>query len=101
MGSRFLILSDAWYGKWILDAKPLKATFCYMSSVIRISEKLAQEARIRSNLERRSMTAQIEYWAMIGKAAEENPDLPFSFIRESLLAIEEMRQKGAEEYVFG
>lgn len=72
-----------------------------MSTVIRISKNLAQEAKIRSVVERRSMTAQIEYWATIGKAAEENPDLPFSFIRESLLALEEMNEKGKEGYVFG
>lgn len=77
------------------------ATFYYMSTVIRISETLAQEARIRSGIECRSMTAQIEYWATIGKAAEDNPGLPFSFIRESILAVEEMKEKGKEEYVFG
>ena len=35
------------------------------------------------------MTSQLEYWATIGKAAEENPDLPFSFIKETLLAMED------------
>jgi hypothetical protein len=34
---------------------------------------------------------QIEYWSRIGKLAEENPDLPFSFIQETLLAIEESK----------
>ena len=72
-----------------------------MSTVVRISESLAQEARVRSAVERRSMTAQIEYWATIGKAAEDNPDLPFSFIRETLLAVEEMKEKEKEAYVFG
>ncbi len=72
-----------------------------MSTVIRISSNLAKEAKIRSQVERRSITAQVEYWALIGKAAEENPDLPFSFIKETLLAIEEMKEKGEEEYVFG
>lgn len=72
-----------------------------MSTVIRISEALAQEAKIRSGIERRSLTAQIEYWASVGKAAEDNPDLPFSFIRETIMAMEEVKEKGAEEYVFG
>lgn len=72
-----------------------------MSTVVRISDELARDAKIRSTVERRSMTAQIEYWAAIGKAAEDNPDLPFSFIRESLLAVEEANEKGTEEYVFG
>ncbi|MCH7926547.1 MAG: hypothetical protein IID03_00960, partial [Candidatus Dadabacteria bacterium] len=53
-----------------------------------------------SNVEKRSMTSQVEYWAKIGKIAEDNPDLPFSFIREILLAQEEAKSK-KEEYVFG
>ena len=77
------------------------ATICYMSTVIRISESLAKDAKIRSNVEHRSLTAQIEYWAVIGKAVEENPDLPYSFIKEILLGVEEMKQHGKEEYVFG
>ena len=72
-----------------------------MSTVIRISESLAKDAKIRSNVEHRSLTAQIEYWAVIGKAVEENPDLPYSFIKEILLGVEEMKQQGKEEYVFG
>ncbi len=77
------------------------ATLCYMSTVIRISDTLAQEAKIKSTVERRSMTAQVEYWATIGKAAEDNPDLPFSFIKETIYALEEAKEKGTEEYVFG
>lgn len=42
------------------------------------------------------MTSQLEYWATIGKAAEENPDLPCSFIKETLLAIEEMNEREKE-----
>lgn len=72
-----------------------------MSTVIRISKDLAKEAKIRSHIEHRSMTAQVEYWAEIGKTVEENPDLPFSFIKETRLAIEEMKEKGTEDYVFG
>jgi hypothetical protein len=72
-----------------------------MSTVIRISDQLAREAKTRSKVEHRSMTSQLEYWATIGKAAEENPDLPFSFIKETLLAIEEMKSAEKEEYSFG
>ncbi|MCH8475464.1 MAG: ParD-like family protein [Opitutales bacterium] len=72
-----------------------------MSTVIRISDRLAKEARTRSKVERRSMTSQLEYWAIIGKAAEDNPDLPFTFIRETLLAMEEMKESPKEQYTFG
>ena len=39
-----------------------------MSTVIRISDHLAQEAKTRSKVEHRSMTSQLEHWATIGKA---------------------------------
>lgn len=85
----------------ILDENLQNATFCYMSTVIRISERLAQEAKTRSKVEHRSMTSQLEYWATIGKAAEDNPDLPFSFIKEILMALEEVKEAPKEEYAFG
>lgn len=72
-----------------------------MSALIRISDDLAKEAKIRSSVEHRSVTAQVEYWAVIGKAVEENPDLPYSFIKETLLGVEEMKVKGKEDYVIG
>jgi len=40
---------------------------------------------------------QIEYWSQIGKIAQENPDLPFSLIREILVADQELV---IGEYVF-
>lgn len=72
-----------------------------MSTVIRISDNLAKQARLRSKLEQRSMTSQLEYWAKIGKTAEDNPDLPFSFIKETLLARAEIQYSEKEEYTFG
>ena len=35
----------------------------------------------------RSCASQIEFWAEIGKIAEENPELSYSFIKETLLAV--------------
>jgi len=72
-----------------------------MSKVVRISDQLASQAKTRSKVEHRSMTSQVEYWAKIGKAAEDNPDLPFSFIKETLLALEEITDALLEEYSFG
>ena len=72
-----------------------------MSTVIRISNELASEARLRSKVEQRSMASQLEYWARIGKAAEENPELPFTFIKETLIAMEEVKQASKIEYSFG
>lgn len=71
-----------------------------MSTVIRVSDDLAKIARVRSNAENRSMTAQIEYWAKVGRIAEDNPDLPYDFIKETLIGLEEIKAGIGEEYVF-
>jgi hypothetical protein len=72
-----------------------------MSTTVRISEKLIEEAKKFSRIDRRSLTGQIEYWAQIGKCAEENPDLTFSLIKDILIGVEELRQGEKSEYKFG
>jgi len=72
-----------------------------MGSAIRISDLLVKEAKIRSRVENRSLTGQIEYWAKIGKIAEENPDVPFSLLREILIGIEQLNSNEGTEYQFG
>ena len=72
-----------------------------MSSAIRISDILVKEAKIRSRVENRSLTGQIEYWAKIGKIAEENPDIPYSLLREILIGIEQLNSNEGTEYQFG
>ncbi|MDW7739248.1 MAG: hypothetical protein SCJ97_04230 [Bacillota bacterium] len=72
-----------------------------MSTAIRISDKLAEEAKKYSAVEHRSITGQIEYWAMLGKNIEENPDLTFILVKEILLGIEELEKGDKTEYHFG
>ena len=72
-----------------------------MSTAIRISDQLVKTARIFSTIEYRSLTGQIEYWAKIGKCAEENPDLTFNLIKEILIGMEELNQGLGTEYQFG
>ena len=72
-----------------------------MSTAVRISNTLVKEAKINSKVENRSITGQIEYWAKIGKIAEENPDLPFSLIKEILLSLEQLDSDKGVEYYFG
>jgi hypothetical protein len=43
-------------------------------------------ARAQAHAERRTIAGQIEFWAMIGKASLDNPDLPVDFVRELLIA---------------
>lgn len=69
-----------------------------MAVNVKLSETLVEDARRRAAAEHRSVPKQIEYWSMIGKAAEDNPDLPFALIRDILIARQE---DAAEEYRFG
>ena len=69
-----------------------------MAVNVKISDELVAEARRYGAVYQRSLPKQIEYWSRIGKIAEENPDLPFSLIRDIMLAREE---GDAEVYEFG
>jgi ParD-like antitoxin of type II bacterial toxin-antitoxin system len=42
-------------------------------------------------VDHRTIAGQIEYWARIGRAALDNPDLPVTFVAESLAALAEPR----------
>ena len=59
------------------------------TATIRISEGLVRLAKKHSRIHRRSVTEQIEYWARLGRSAEENPDLTGSFIKRILTALQE------------
>lgn len=62
------------------------------STSIRIDQKLYEQARAEALAEHRTIAGQVEYWATIGRAALDNPDLPASFIAESLASMAEARE---------
>ena len=72
-----------------------------MPTAVRVSDFLVNEARKYSKVDHRSLTGQIEHWAMIGKYAEENPDLTYHLIKEMLIGIEELDRGEKTEYQFG
>ena len=72
-----------------------------MAQAVRINDELVKAAKVVAKVEHRSLAGQVEHWATIGRAAEENQDIPFSMIREILLATEEAKAGLVEEYVFG
>ena len=57
-----------------------------MGIAIRIDEEIYNAAKKTASAEYRSIPSQIEYWAMIGKCALDNPDLPVEFIKDVLIA---------------
>ena len=72
-----------------------------MPTAVRISDDLVKKARSRSRALKRSVAGQIEYWATIGEIAEDNPDLPFSFIQDILIGIEQVKENDVTPYSFG
>ena len=57
-----------------------------METPVRIDSHLYELAKSHANAERRTIAGQIEFWALIGKAALDNPDLPIDFVRDLLVA---------------
>lgn len=59
---------------------------------IRIDQSLYEQAKADAAAEHRTIAGQIEFWAKVGRAALDNPDLPVSFIAESLVSMAEPRE---------
>jgi len=72
-----------------------------MAKAIKLSEELINDAITNGKAQHRSPPKQIEYWARIGKIADENPDLPLSFIKGVLIGIAERSAGDVSEYEFG
>lgn len=72
-----------------------------MATAMKLSDELVEAAKPYAAAMQRSVPKQIEYWARIGKAAEDNPDLPVGFIVDTLVGIEEDRVGMGKPYQFG
>jgi len=72
-----------------------------MSKPVKLSDELVNDAETHSRAHHRSTPKQIEYWARIGKLADENPDLPLGFVKDTLIALEEEKAGDVSEYAFG
>lgn len=60
-----------------------------MGMSVRIENDLYASARDEAKAEHRTIAGQIEFWAKVGRAALDNPDLPVDFIAESLISMAE------------
>ena len=63
------------------------------STSIRIDQALYEQAKTDASIEHRSIAGLIEFWARVGRAALDNPDLPVTFVAESLASIAEPREQ--------
>ena len=66
-----------------------------MGMPVRIDDTLYEQARAEALVEHRTIAGQIEYWAKVGRAALDNPDLPVSFVAESLASLAEPRSEAS------
>ncbi|MGB7503045.1 MAG: ParD-like family protein [Azonexus sp.] len=57
-----------------------------MGMPVRIDDVLYGDAKAHAKAECRTIAGQIEFWAKVGKAALDNPDLPVDFVRDLLIA---------------
>ena len=71
-----------------------------MSTVINVSEQLIEGAKPFAQAMHRSVAEQIEYWARLGRVAEENPDLPINILQDMLVSIEEVKAGNTNVYQF-
>jgi hypothetical protein len=72
-----------------------------MTHTVQLTDEFWNDARRYASVNSRSITDQIEYWSRIGKIAEENPDLPYGFIKGILLSKQEANDGELTDYQFG
>ena len=71
-----------------------------MSAVaVKLSERFVAIAKARADIEHRSTAKQVEFWASIGKIADENPEMPGQFIKDTLIGISEANLGQLKKYV--
>lgn len=67
---------------------------------IRIDQKLIDKAAIMAKALDRTTPKQIEHWAKIGQMMEDNPDLPYEFVKQAIIARAEKEAGKLETYRF-
>ncbi len=68
---------------------------------IRLDQELIEKATIMAKTYNRPTAKQIEHWANIGEIMEDNPDLPYEFIKQVIAAKAEIEAGKFEPYDFG
>ena len=68
---------------------------------IRLDQHLIDKATIIAKALDRTTPKQIEHWAKIGEMMEDNPDLPYEFVKQAIIAKAEREAGKLEPYDFG
>ena len=67
---------------------------------VRLDRGLVEKASIMGKALNRTPPKQIEYWAKIGEMMEDNPDLPYEFVKQAIIAKAEKEAGKLEPYSF-
>ncbi|MGS2718843.1 TA system antitoxin ParD family protein [Eionea flava] len=70
------------------------------SNSIRLDQSLIEKATIMAKALNRTPPKQIEHWAKIGEIMEDNPDLPYEFVKQAIIAEAEREAGKLENYSF-
>ncbi len=68
---------------------------------IRLGEEMARKVMARAKAHRRTFTNQIEEYLDVAMVAEENPNLSYAFIKETIEAREEIKAGLGKPYPWG
>ncbi|SHM20384.1 TA system antitoxin ParD family protein [Vreelandella subglaciescola] len=68
---------------------------------IRLDQELIEKATTMAKALNRTPPKQIEHWAKIGKIMEDNPDLPYEFVKRAIVAEAEREAGELKDYDFG
>ena len=68
---------------------------------IRLDQDLVERATIMGKALNRTPPKQIEHWAKIGEIMEDNPDLPYHFVKQAIIAKAAQEAGKLEKYDFG
>lgn len=55
---------------------------------MRIDPDLYKRAKKEAAIEHRTIAGQIEFWAKVGRACIDNPDLPVNFVIDALASLQ-------------
>ena len=69
-----------------------------MGITISLDSVLVNEAKNYSVIQHRSVPKQIEHWSIIGRIAEDNPDLSYSTIQGILQGLEDVKAGRVKKY---
>ena len=72
-----------------------------MATSIRLDDDFVSDAKVYADVNKRSVPKQIEHWAEIGRMVEDNPDLPYGFIQQAVMATAEANAGKITKYVRG